>query len=99
MGRLANKDWDAEVKGVERTDEIGDMARAVQTFTEQGQEAEQLQTQIESERKTREAERLEQEALLKDAVGGIVAAAKDRKTDVEGKRVAVRVKLGGGRIS
>src|SRR3546814_3709984 len=30
---------------------------------------------IESERKTREAERLEQEALLKDAVGGIVAAA------------------------
>src|SRR3546814_8638625 len=75
MGRLANKDWDAEVKGVERTDEIGDMARAVQTFKEQGQEAEQLQTQIESERKTREAERLEQEALLKDAVGGIVAAA------------------------
>src|SRR3546814_13151621 len=57
MGRLANKDWDAEVKGVERTDEIGDMARAVQTFKEQGQEAEQLQTQIESERKTREAER------------------------------------------
>src|SRR3546814_5735623 len=75
MGRLANKDWDAEVKGVERTDEIGDMARAVQTFKEQGQEAEQLQTQIESERKNREAERLEQEALLKDAVGGIVAAA------------------------
>ncbi|MFC3675662.1 methyl-accepting chemotaxis protein [Ferrovibrio xuzhouensis] len=75
MGRLANKDWDTEVKGIERTDEIGDMARAVQTFKEQGQEAEQLQTQIESERKTREAERLEQEALLKDAVGGIVAAA------------------------
>src|SRR3546814_15819344 len=63
MGRLANKDWDAEVKGVERTDDIGDMARAVQTFTDQGQEAEPLQTPNENERKTRKAKRLRQEEL------------------------------------
>jgi len=75
MGRLANKDWDTEVQGTERPDEIGDMARAVQVFKEQGQEAQRLQGQIEEERKTREAERRAQEALLKDAVGGIVAAA------------------------
>ncbi|WP_341705212.1 methyl-accepting chemotaxis protein [Ferrovibrio sp.] len=75
MGRLANKDWEAEVVGLKRTDEIGDMARAVQVFKEQGQEADRLQGQIESERKTRDEERRAQQALLKESVGGIVAAA------------------------
>jgi methyl-accepting chemotaxis protein len=75
MNRLANRDWDAQVVGTERGDEIGDMARAVQVFKDQGQEAQQLQEQIEADRTRFEAERKAQEGLLKSAVGEIVAAA------------------------
>ncbi|MCW0233882.1 MAG: methyl-accepting chemotaxis protein, partial [Ferrovibrio sp.] len=75
MGRLANRDWDTQVIGTERSDEIGDMARAVQVFKDQGQEAQQLQEQIEADRLRFESERKEQETLLKSAVGDIVAAA------------------------
>jgi methyl-accepting chemotaxis protein len=75
MGRLANRDWSAQVVGTERGDEIGDMARAVQVFKDQGQEAQQLQEQIEADRTRFEAERKSQEGLLKSAVGEIVAAA------------------------
>jgi methyl-accepting chemotaxis protein len=75
MGRLANRDWEAHVSGTGRSDEIGDMARAVQVFKDQGQEAQQLQAQIEADRQRFEEERLAQEALLKSAVGDIVGAA------------------------
>mgnify|MGYP001199836543 CR=1 FL=1 len=75
MDRLAKKDWGAEVVGIDRSDEIGDMARAVQVFKEQGQEADRLQQQIEADRERFEAERKAQEALLQSAVGEIVAAA------------------------
>ncbi|WP_374301936.1 methyl-accepting chemotaxis protein [Ferrovibrio sp.] len=75
MDRLAKRDWQTEVTGLNRTDEIGDMARAVQVFKEQGQEADKLQSQIESDRERFEQERKAQEALLKSAVGEIVGAA------------------------
>src|SRR3546814_4794087 len=75
MGRLARRDWGAQVSGVERPDEIGDMARAVQVFKEQGQEADRLQVQIETDRSSFEAERKVQEDLLQTSVGGIVASA------------------------
>jgi methyl-accepting chemotaxis protein len=75
MDRLAKRDWEAQVVGTERSDEIGDMARAVQVFKDQGQEAQQLQTQIEADRVQFEADRKAQESLLKSAVGEIVAAA------------------------
>src|SRR3546814_14865839 len=74
MGRLARRDWGAQVSGVERPDEIGDMARAVQVFKEQGQEAARLQVQIETDRLRFEAERKVQEDLLQTSVGGIVAS-------------------------
>ncbi|MFC3674876.1 methyl-accepting chemotaxis protein [Ferrovibrio xuzhouensis] len=75
MGRLARRDWGAQVSGIERPDEIGDMARAVQVFKEQGQEADRLQVQIETDRSSFEAERKVQEDLLQTSVGGIVASA------------------------
>jgi methyl-accepting chemotaxis protein len=75
MDRLAKRDWQAEVVGTERSDEIGDMARAVQVFKDQGQEAARLQEQIEADRTRFESERKAQESLLKSAVGEIVAAA------------------------
>ena len=36
MEALAEGDLDVEVRGAERTDEIGDMARAVEVFRENG---------------------------------------------------------------
>ncbi len=75
MGRLAARDWAALVTGTERPDEIGAMARAVQVFKEQGQEADRLQARIEADRQRYEAERREQEDLLRQAVGDIVSAA------------------------
>ncbi|HEX6958942.1 MAG TPA: methyl-accepting chemotaxis protein, partial [Ferrovibrio sp.] len=75
MKRLAKRDWNAEVNGTARPDEIGDMARAVQVFKEQGQEADKLQAQIEADRERFEAERKAQESLLQSAVGEIVSAA------------------------
>ena len=88
MGRLARRDWEAEVSGVERVDEIGDMARAVQVFKEQGQEAARLQAQIETDRSKFETERKMQENLLQTAVGEIVTSASagdlSRRIDSEG---------------
>jgi methyl-accepting chemotaxis protein len=75
MGRLAKRDWSTQVVGTERGDEIGDMARAVQVFKDQGQEAQQLQEQIEADRSRFESERQAQEGLLRSAVGEIVGAA------------------------
>ena len=77
MGRLANREWDTEVPDRSRQDEIGDMARAVQVFKENGLENEQLQRTVEHNRKTTEAQREAQEALLDRAVGEVVGAAAD----------------------
>ena len=49
MGRLAARDWTAEVAGTDRTDEIGTMATALQVFKESGQAAEQMQSEMETE--------------------------------------------------
>jgi phosphoglycerate-specific signal transduction histidine kinase len=51
MGRLANREWQTEVPDRNRGDEIGDMARAVQVFKENGLENEQLQQQVERNRR------------------------------------------------
>ncbi|MBP7062646.1 methyl-accepting chemotaxis protein [Ferrovibrio sp.] len=99
MGRLAARDWATPVAGIERSDEIGAMARAVQVFKEQGQEADRLQSRIEADRQRYEAERREQEALLRQAVGEIVAAAAagnlERRIDIAALDGVMR-DLGGG---
>jgi methyl-accepting chemotaxis protein len=75
MGRLANREWTTDVPDRNRQDEIGDMARAVQIFKENGLENEQLQKTVEFDRRTAEERRQEQEALLDRAVGEVVGAA------------------------
>jgi methyl-accepting chemotaxis protein len=64
MGRLAGGDLKTEVNGVDRRDEIGGMARAVQVFKDAGVEKERVEAEAtrmremaEAERKTAEAER------------------------------------------
>jgi methyl-accepting chemotaxis protein len=75
MERLAQREWGTEVPDRSRPDEIGDMARAVQIFKENGLENERLQGEVEEGRKRFEQERLAQEALIDRSVGQIVSAA------------------------
>ncbi|WP_298727850.1 methyl-accepting chemotaxis protein [uncultured Ferrovibrio sp.] len=77
MGRLANREWQTEVPDRNRGDEIGDMARAVQVFKENGLENEQLQQQVERNRQAAEEQRRAQEELLDRAVGEVVGKAAD----------------------
>ncbi|WP_341702758.1 methyl-accepting chemotaxis protein, partial [Ferrovibrio sp.] len=77
MARLANREWQTDVPDRGRQDEIGDMARAVQIFKENGLENEQLQRTVEENRRVAEEQRRAQEALLDQAVGEVVGAAAD----------------------
>ncbi|CUW39950.1 Methyl-accepting chemotaxis protein [Magnetospirillum sp. XM-1] len=59
MGRLAGGDTGVEVTGTHRRDEIGDIARAVQTFKDHAVEVESLRrAQLEAERNSSEERRL-----------------------------------------
>jgi|GEM_PF-791135 len=75
MDLLATGDYTAMVDGLERRDEIGRMAQAVQIFKQNGQENERLRQQVEQERQQREQDRAEQEAELDRSVGMVVNAA------------------------
>jgi methyl-accepting chemotaxis protein len=76
MGRLADRDWTTQVPALDRRDELGGMAAAVQVFKENGQEMERLQ----AEQAARdEAAAAEKQRLMNDmadrfehAVGGVV---------------------------
>ncbi|CDN55121.1 Methyl-accepting chemotaxis protein [Neorhizobium galegae bv. officinalis bv. officinalis str. HAMBI 1141] len=59
MRTLAGGDLSVEIPGAARTDEIGDMARAVEIFREAAQQNRQLEADAESSRKAAEAERAE----------------------------------------
>jgi methyl-accepting chemotaxis protein len=75
MGVISTGDYAAAVPGLERGDEIGRMAKAVQVFKENGQENERLRQQVEAERVQRERDRATQEAELDRSVGMVVQAA------------------------
>ncbi|QDO98429.1 HAMP domain-containing protein [Ferrovibrio terrae] len=75
MGVISTGDYAAAVPGLERGDEIGRMAKAVQVFKENGQENERLRQQVETEREQRERDRAAQEAELDRSVGMVVQAA------------------------
>ncbi|WP_374467034.1 methyl-accepting chemotaxis protein [Ferrovibrio sp.] len=75
LGRLAKRDWQADVAGQDRGDEVGDIARAVSVLKENGIEADRLQGEIETERKRNEEARVAQEAALDRAIGQVVSAA------------------------
>jgi methyl-accepting chemotaxis protein len=75
MGRLSTGDYSAAVNGLDRSDELGRMAKAVQVFKQNGQENERLRQQVEAEREQRERDRAAQEAELDRSVGMVVQAA------------------------
>jgi methyl-accepting chemotaxis protein len=58
MGEVANGSFAVDITGATRTDEVGDMARAVEVFRDQGVAAEKLKNdQIEAERQAAEEKR------------------------------------------
>jgi methyl-accepting chemotaxis protein len=61
MGRLAKGDYDAEVAGTERRDEVGAIARAVSIFRDAGQQKVRLEEESTRQRAHAEEQRTQQE--------------------------------------
>ncbi|MCF4097563.1 methyl-accepting chemotaxis protein [Maritalea mediterranea] len=77
MGALAKGDLNVEVHGTQGKDELGEMARAVEVFRENGIKVEQM-TEAEKEASaTRAAERQQMMRELQSAFGDVVDAAVD----------------------
>jgi methyl-accepting chemotaxis protein len=75
METVAAGDFDAEVPGTTRSDELGAMARAVEVFRENGRKISQL-TEAEAAQALRnQAERAEMMVTLQRAFGDVVEAA------------------------
>src|SRR5689334_939419 len=76
MARLAKRDWSTDVEGLDRGDEIGRMAGALQVFKESGQAADEMQFEMEAERaRVAEQQRAEMLALadrFEKAIGAVV---------------------------
>jgi methyl-accepting chemotaxis protein len=96
MGRLANKDWSTEVPARDRVDEIGQMAKAVQVFKENGIENERLQKEAEAAREERlkqEEEKRRMEAEAKEAEARRQREAEEAKRRAEEERRAEQERL------
>jgi len=76
MRRLAERDFAVEPYGIDRGDEIGAMAQAVQVFRENGQATDSLQREVEAERANADATRRAEMRRFADqfdqAVGNVV---------------------------
>lgn len=75
MGRIADKDFRVDIPGADRSDEIGEMARAVVVFREDGVKIADLTAAEEELLATRTRERAEMLEKLQRAFGMVVNAA------------------------
>jgi len=92
MGRLADGRLDTEIPALERTDEIGEMAKAVQVFKQNGIDKQRMEAeQKAAEEATRKAEEEQRrrEAAIVAEVAEVAKAASggdlDRRIDLAGK--------------
>jgi methyl-accepting chemotaxis protein len=86
MGRLADKDYSAEIPAKDQKDEIGEMAQAVQTFKESMQKADQLQAEQlqEAEKRAARAKRIEElNNAFDQGVSGILEAVSSAATELQ----------------
>lgn len=60
--KLVAKDWDVRIQGTERTDEIGELAKALQLFRDEGMENERLieEQKLEDQRELERARKIKQ---------------------------------------
>lgn len=87
MSRLAQGARDIEIAGIERADEIGELARALETFTKSGVKLDQLFAGRKESSEARKAELLKLAADLESSVGefvGGVAAASSQLNSTAG---------------
>ncbi len=88
MQRLAEGDLDAEIVGLSRRDDLGEMAQAMQIFKQNGQEVERLQAeQVENERKAVEEKRRAANDLADNfdsQIGGVVTAVSKAASEMQG---------------
>ncbi len=94
MARLAQKDWSVEIPGMQRRDEIGDMAAAVQVFKDAGRQIEQLEAEQQQTRQQAEAEKRRAMQELADRfdreVGGIVEMVASAATELQATAQTLR---------
>ena len=82
MERLANREWDTEVPSLDRKDEIGAMAQAVQVFKQNGQDNERLQVEAETARRKRKEEMQVLATSFEEAVGSVVHGLASAATEM-----------------
>lgn len=87
MKRLAEGDSDVDVKGLERRDEIGQMAKAIQVFKENAAERERLKSESEQDQETRASRQKQVDQLIAEFRGSVqdvlqaVASKSDEMAD------------------
>jgi methyl-accepting chemotaxis protein len=84
--RLAEQDYKAEVPNIDRQDEIGDMARAVQIFKQNGIDRERLEAEQRNERSAKERRAAQMERLtleFETKVGNLVQLLSTASSDMQ----------------
>ncbi len=82
MGRLSAGDFDAEVEGIARRDEVGAIARAVAVFRDNGREKVRLEAETAKQRAQAEQERTRNEAQREE----ITRQAEEERAENEAHR-------------
>lgn len=85
MTRLANGDLELDVVGVDNTDEIGDMARAVEVFKQNGIERRRLEGETEAERNARETRQTSIDTMIsnfRETVGAVLEVVASNTTEM-----------------
>ena len=87
MGDLASGNLDAEVPALDKTDEIGDMAKAVQVFKDNAIRVKQMEGEAkEQEQRAEEEKRAMMHSMADDfeaSVGGVVESVSSASTELE----------------
>jgi methyl-accepting chemotaxis protein len=87
MEAFAHNDLKAEVPGIERRDELGDMARTVEVFKKNGLEVERMRTEQQATEKRnteqRKADMIKLADAFEGAVGEIIETVSSASTELE----------------
>jgi methyl-accepting chemotaxis protein len=93
MRRLSSGEKDFEIKGVNRSDEIGDMSKALEVFRQNAIDVDNLQQeQIVQQKKVEEEKRkaaLETAASFEDTIGRIVEGVEQASNEMQSMSVAL----------
>ena len=87
MGRLAEGDLEIEVPAIDKTDEIGEMAQAVQVFKENAIRVKQMEAEAKEQEKRAAEEKKQMMNKMADdfqaSVGGVVESVSSASTELQ----------------